>query len=231
MRAAAGLSVAILLAGFSAATAAADGAGAARQAAHRFLVAHARGLGNDVRVDVDAPDPRLHLAPCRQALIAGLAPGVRPLGNTTVTVHCPGPSPWSVNLPARVQVYGEVLVTTRALARGTTLAGDDLAPRRQDLAAAAPGALTDPAQALGRKLRYPLGPGAVLNAGVLEATPVVRRGQSVTIVSGTGGIEVRARGEALGDGGPGQSVRVRNHQTGRVLNGTIEAPGLVRVAL
>lgn len=230
MRAAAGLSVAILLAGFSAATAA-DGAGAARQAAHQFLVTHARGLGNDVRVEVDAPDPRLRLAPCRQALIAGLTPGVRPLGNTTVTVHCPGTSPWSVNLPARVQVYGEVLVTTRALARGTTLAGDDLARRRQDLAAAAPGALTDPAQALGRKLRYPLGPGAVLNAGVLEATPVVRRGQSVTIVSGTGGIEVRARGEALGDGGPGQSVRVRNHQTGRVLSGTIEAPGLVRVAL
>ena len=231
MHAAAGLALVMLLAGFSTAASAADGASAVRQAAHRFLAQHARSFGNDARVAVDPPDPRLRIALCPQPLIAGLAPGVRPLGHTTVTVRCPCANPWSVNLPAEVQVYGDVLVTTRALARGATLSGEDFARRRQDLTTAAPGALTDPALALGQKLRYPLGPGAVLNAGMLDVTPVIRRGQTVTIVSGAGGIEVRAQGEALADGNHGQTVRVRNHQTRRVMSGTVEAPGLVRVAL
>lgn len=229
MRPAAGLAVVMLLAGIS--PAAADGAGAAHAAAQRFLLAHARDFGTDARVSVEAPDPRLRIAACPQPLAAALAPGARAIGRTTVAVHCPGPNPWSVNLPAQVQVFGNVLVTTRALARGATLGGEDFMPRRQDLTTSAPGVLTDPTLALGQKLRYPLGPGAVLNAGMLEIVPLVRRGQTVTLVSGGGGIEVRAQGEALGDASHGQSVQVRNRQTRRVLSGTVEAPGLVRVAL
>lgn len=228
---AAGLTLFVLLAAAGTTVPAADGANAAREAAHQFLIKHARGFGSDARVAVEAPDPRLRLAPCARPLIAELAPGVRPIGHTTVAVRCPDTNPWSVNLPAQVQVYGDVLVTTRALARATILTGEDFVRRRQDLTTAAPGALTDPALALGQKLRYPLGPGAVLNAGMLEITPVVRRGQSVTIVSGNGGIEVRAQGEALADGSQGQTIRVRNHQTRRILSGTVEAPGTVRVAL
>lgn len=227
MRAAAGLAFAALLASFGAGASAADVTGTARE----FLLQHASAFGSDVRVAVETPDPRLRLAPCSRPLVAGLAPGMRPVGHTAVTVRCPGSAPWSVNLPAQVQVYGDVLVTTRALARGTALAEDDVARRRQDLTTSSPGALTDPTRALGRKLRYPLGPGAILHAGMLETTPVVRRGQVVTIVSGAGGVEVRAQGEALADGGPGESVRVRNHQTQRVVSGTVEAPGQVRVAL
>ena len=227
MRPVAGLAL-LLLAGLSPPGAAADGASAVRQAAQQFLARHAGSYGSDTRVSIGSPDPRLRIAACPLPLVAELAAGIRPIGHTTVVVRCPGPTPWSVSLPAQVQVFGNVLVTTRALTRGATLRADDFVRRRQDLTTAAPGAVTDPALALGQKLRYPLGPGAVLNTGMLEVTPVVRRGQSVTIVSGAGGIEVRAQGEALGDGSHGQTVRVRNHQTRRVLNGTVEAPGLVR---
>lgn len=220
----------VLLTGAPALAAAGAGS-AAHAAAQAFLERHARAFGGEARVTVEQPDARLRLAPCRQPLAAELAPGARAVGPTTVVVRCPGPEPWAVNLPARVEILGEVLITTRALARGVTLEPGDFERRRQDLARVAPGALTDPGQAAGQKLRYPLGPGAVLNAGMLEVAPVVRRGQTVTIVSGRGGLEVRARGEALGDGGRGQTVQVRNHQTRRVLSGTIEAPGLVRVEL
>lgn len=226
----AGTAFALLLANLPA-YAGDDLAAALRQTAHDFLMQQARSYGDDIRVEVEPPDPRLTLAPCPGMPVAELAPGARAFGRTTVMLRCPGPQPWSVPLTARVQVLAEVLVATRPLARGVPLTPDDFLRRRQDLATATSGALTDPAQALGRRLRYPVAPGAVLTAGLLESAPLVRRGQTVTLVSGSGGFEVRATGEALADGGHGQTIRVRNRETRRVLEGAVEANGRVRVSM
>lgn len=226
----AGTALALLLASLPAH---ADGEIAAtlRQTAQEYLMQQARSYGDDVRVEVEPPDPRLSLARCASALRAELTPGARAFGRTTVMLRCPGPQPWSVPLAARVQVLAEVLVATRPLARGVPLTPDDFLRRRQDLATATSGALTDPAQALGRRLRYPVAAGTVFTTGLLESAPLVRRGQTVTLVSGSDGFEVRATGEALADGGQGQTIRVRNRETRRVLEGAVEANGRVRLPM
>ncbi|MCK7583285.1 MAG: flagella basal body P-ring formation protein FlgA [Chromatiales bacterium] len=63
----------------------------------------------------------------------------------------------------------------------------------------------------------------MLNAsGMLEVTPVVARGQTVTIVLRRRRYRGARLGEALADGSHGQTVRVRNHRTQRVLSGTVK---------
>lgn len=202
-----------------------------RQAAHTYLVAQAHLWSGDAQIEVSEPDPRLRLARCDQPLQAEFAPGARPMGNTTVWVRCPGHSPWSVYLPAQVRIFAQVLVAAHPLARGVALTESDFTTSRQDLAAASGSPLTVTSQALGKHLRYPLAAGTILSASMLESPPLVRRGQPVTIVSGGGGVEIRAAGEALADGGNGDTIRVRNLQTKRVLEATVQATGLVRVPM
>ena len=202
-----------------------------QKTAHEFILTHARTYSGEPRIDVSIPDSRLRLARCDQPLIAELPPGSRPVGSTTVGVRCPGSSPWSIYVPVRVQIFANILVAARPLARGVPLTESDVTVSRQDLAAVAGSALTDPAQAIGKRLRYPVATGAALNAGLLDLPPLVKRGQTVTIVSTGQGLEVRATGEALADGTNGETIRVRNSLTKKIIQATVLEAGLVRVPM
>jgi flagella basal body P-ring formation protein FlgA len=204
---------------------------AIEKTAREFMLKQARAYGGEPQVEIGAPDPRLRLVHCNLPLIAELPPGSRPVGSTTVGVRCPGSTPWSIYVSARVQIFANILVAARPLARGVPLTENDLTLSRQDLAAVPGSALTDIAQALGKRLRYPVATGAALNAGLLDLPPLVKRGQNVTIVSTGQGLEVRATGEALNDGASGETVRVRNLLTKKIIQGTVQDNGLVRVSM
>jgi flagella basal body P-ring formation protein FlgA len=79
--------------------------------------------------------------------------------------------------------------------------------------------------------RRALPQGAVLRAAMLEAAPLVRRGQQVTIQAEITGLSVKSAGEALADGSQGELVRVRNLLTNKVITAIVMAPGEVRVPL
>jgi len=202
-----------------------------QKTAHEFILTHARSYSGEPRIEVSAPDPRLRLARCDQPLIAELPPGSRPVGATTVGVRCPGSSSWSIYVPVRVQIFANILVAARPLARGVPLTETDVTVSRQDLAAVAGNALTDPTQAIGKRLRYPVATGAALNASLLDLPPLVKRGQAVTIISAGQGLEVRATGEALADGTTGETIRVRNLLTKKIIQGTVLEAGLVKVSM
>jgi flagella basal body P-ring formation protein FlgA len=200
-------------------------------AARAALQREAQALGGEAQLDLVFDSTRLP-ARCAQPLQAGLASGARPVGNTTVQVRCTANgNPWALNIPARVQVFAEVMVASRPLTRGVPLASDDIARKRVDLASLGAGVLTDSRQVVGKKLRYPVAAGTVLSNGVFESQPLVRRGQTVVVISGSPGFEVRATGEALADGQNGDRIQVRNRQSRRVLEGQVEASGVVRVPL
>lgn len=211
--------------------AASQSAASIQKAAHEFILTQARAYAGEPRIEVSAPDPRLRLARCDLPLVAELPPGSRPVGATTVGVRCPGSTPWSIYVPVRVQIFANILVAARSLARGVPLAPTDVTVSHQDLAAVAGNALTDSSQAIGKRLRYPVAAGAALNAGLLDLPPLVKRGQAVTIVSAAQGLEVRAAGEALADGTSGETIRVRNLLTRKIIQGTVLEAGLVKVSM
>jgi flagella basal body P-ring formation protein FlgA len=182
-------------------------------------------------VEAGALDTRLQLPACPAALATALAPGSRELGPVTVSVRCPGPKPWTVYVPVRVQQFIEVLVAARPLARGEEIRAQDVSLVRQEVSMVSGGYLTDPAELAGKRLKRPLAPGALLSPQALESPPVVRRGQSVTILARNNGFEVRMAGEALNDAAPGEPVRVRNLHTKKVVEGTVLRTGTVQVAL
>lgn len=202
-----------------------------RQSARNFVLNMAKPGGQKVETEAGTLDPRLRLSPCTSKLEAFLPAGAKLSGNTTVGVRCQSSKPWTVYIPVRIRIYGQVVVTSRPVAKGATLQEADIRLETRDMAALTVTPLTDRNQALGKLTRRPLETGTVIAANELQAVRLVRRGEKVTILASSGGLEVRANGEALVDGVKGDQIRVRNTLTNIVIQATVTGPGVVQTPL
>lgn len=168
-------------------------------------------------------DPALRMPRCAQDLQA------RRSGAATVEVACP--EGWRLFVPLRVRRHQTVLVLSRSVAAGEAITADTFTAQQRDAARIAGAAIADPAEAIGRSARRTLVAGTVLTAGDLVTPRLVRRGDTIALVSHEGGIEVRMAGRALADAGVRERVSVENLSSRRVVQGTVNEAGDVRVGL
>ncbi|RZA14874.1 MAG: flagellar basal body P-ring formation protein FlgA [Lysobacteraceae bacterium] len=202
--------------------------GALRQAVTQFLTVQAGGLPGQISVTVGAIDPRLNLAACAVPE-AFLPNGAKAWGKTSVGVRCTAPSPWTVYIPAMVQVQGEYLAAAVPLAQGQTIGPNDVAKVRGDLTALPPGIVTDASQAVGYTVARTVALGAPLRQDALRSQQAVAQGQMVRLVSAGPGFKVTTDGRALANGSDGQTIQVRA-PNGQVVSGVARLGGLVEVA-
>lgn len=182
-------------------------------------------------IEVTNVDSRLRLTPCEEGLRTFFAPGSRTGSRRTVGVSCNAPKPWTIYVAVRIVYYGEVLVAARSLARGAILQEADLTLEERNLETGPSGYLTDPYQAIGMRTTRPLRLGMPISRAVLEEMQVVERGQRVWLVAESRRLRVRMAGTALEQGAPGDRIRVRNSESERIIQGIVDADGVVRVAL
>ncbi|MBB3225618.1 flagella basal body P-ring formation protein FlgA [Luteibacter sp. Sphag1AF] len=172
-------------------------------------------------------DSRLALADCPSRPVFSV-PGGRALGaRTTVAAQCPGS--WTVRIPVRIQMFTQVLVTTRPLARGDGVGANDVHAEERDVASLAYGYVAALDQIDGRSLARPLRAGTVLTPGMLAGRQAVRIGDTVSMVANVEGVVVHAQGVAMGAGDTGTRLRVRNSASGKVLDAVVSGEGVVSV--
>jgi flagella basal body P-ring formation protein FlgA len=199
---------------------------AIREAARQQVASQFNRPGTDITIGT--LDPRLRLSNCSQPLKTFFPQGKR--GNKlTVGVRCEAPKRWTIYVTAEIHQTVEALVAKEYLRRGRVLGSEDLEPKRFDANQLKFGYFTDIHEVLGKTLKRHLNRGAVLTPSNIAVTKVIRRGERVSIIAETGGISVRASGEALEDGGLGDIIRVRNLNSRKVIEARIEAPGRVKV--
>lgn len=167
-------------------------------------------------------DPALRMPRCASGLEA------RQTAAATVEVACP--DGWRLFVPVRSRRSQDVLVLARGVAAGETITLDTLSIEQRDAGRVAGAAVADPAEAVGRVARRTLVAGSVLAAGDLVAPRLVRRGDTIALVSRNGGVEVRMVGRALADAGERERVSVENLSSRRVVQGVVDASGDVIVA-
>lgn len=182
-------------------------------------------------VRVNRLDPRLRLPLCDQPLTTTLESPAQPLGRVTTRVRCDGSAPWTVFVPAEVRLYRPVVVLTRPLKRMSVVKAADLSLVERDIGQLGQNFLTDPTQAIGKKLTRQLGSDQILLSTHLQVAEVIRRGDQVVISARGATVNVRMPGEALTDGAPGQQINVRNLRSQRVVRARVIGPGQVEVAL
>ena len=198
---------------------------AIREAALAYAQAQTHALPGKVSITVDDIDTRTALPACA-ALDAFLPAGSQLMGKTTIGVRCNEKPGWSIFLQANIKVSVDMLVANRPLAQNSVLSMNDFSMQNGELGQ--PGILTDPAQAIGKTLKFGIGAGQVLRQDMLRAPFVVIQGNTTEIRIASAGFSVRSSGQALNNGSAGQIVQVRM-SSGQVLSGTAGADGIVEV--
>ena len=199
-----------------------------KAAATAYLAARI-GTGGSTAVKPGFLDPRLRLPACS----APLEPFQNGSGDvkrtTTVGVRCQGERPWKVYVPVTVVTTANVVVAAEHLPKGTLLTADRLRLERRDVTRNRSGYYTSIEAASGQRVVRPVLAGRLVSPGMLAAENVIRRGQSVTLIVSSGGIEIHMAGKALIDGAIGQRIKVENTSSGRVVEGVVRSREHVEV--
>jgi flagella basal body P-ring formation protein FlgA len=181
-------------------------------------------------LEVASLDPRLRLPPCADVPAGRLAPGARSAAQLTIEVRCLSPA-WREYVSVRVRTQETVVVAARPLSRLQPVALEDLELVPRELASLPAGYFRKPEDVIGRLAERNIGAGEVLDPRIVRSPPLIKRGQSVTLIVHSGGLSVRAIGVALADGGLNERVRVRNPASARQLEGFVRSGEVVEVAL
>lgn len=186
-------------------------------------------LAGQSRVTVTARgvDERVRLPACSIPLRAR-AQGPLRNGRGTVTVACEGEAPWKLFVPVDAIHQVEVVVASRSLDRGLRLSREDVTLTLRPSSILPTAYLTRLEDAVGLSVRRTVPAGAVLVPGTLDRPQLVQRGSPVTLLAGRPGVIVKSEGIALENAARDQRVRVKT-RAGRVVEGTVDAQGRVRV--
>jgi flagellar basal body P-ring formation protein FlgA len=176
-------------------------------------------------------DPRLRLDACGAPLETFSQNNAATGARMTVGVRCSSVTPWTLYVPVAIEVEVPVLVLRRALARRARVGLSDVEPQVRRLPGSAASFISDMNALQGHRLKRALPVGTALTVEMLTPDLLVRRGQQVTLIAANGPVEIRARGQALTDGGADDRVRVQNVTSLKVVEGVVESESVVRVDL
>lgn len=181
--------------------------------------------------------PELELAPEERLRLAAALPGHSPLAGRVrveVALNVNDERRGSVPVFFDVQIQQEVAVAKRRIEAGEVLNAESLhADSRAVSSQAAYPTFQD--CLAGQRAKRPLAPGQVIARADLEAVPtsgaapLVRPRDAVRIVARVGGLRISTSGEALQEGRAGQTIRVRNTSSNRVIQGRVVERGVVEV--
>lgn len=204
---------------------------AIREAVSDFLEKESSSLGETIEVSVGHLDSRLRLPRCDSPLQASWPAAARKQGNVTVAVSCDAPTSWSLYVQAKVQLFDNIVVSSRSMSRGEVLSERDVVLARQDLSSLNSGYYTRSDEVIGMVLKRSLRAGLVLTPTLLKPQRLIKRGDKVTILAVTGAVQVRMEGQALMDGAKGEVIRVRNLSSKLEIEAEVASPGVVQVRM
>jgi flagella basal body P-ring formation protein FlgA len=151
--------------------------------------------------------------PPRPRILVALAAGLALLGSA-----CAAFADETVTIPNRVIYPGETIEPTAL--KEVTLRQGKRAPEAVAMAAS---------DIEGKVARRTLLPGRYIPLSSVRDAYVVEQGAPVQVVFAAGALTISATAVTLQPGSPGDLVKVRNIDSGKVLSGTVMADGSVRV--
>lgn len=189
---------------------------------------HASNIEARYNVSINRLDPRLRMAACDQPLTPSLESPQQPVGRVTLRIRCEGSSPWSIFVPAQVNLYRNVAVASRPIQRNNLIQPRDIILAERDVGSLNQGYILDLENIIGNQATRAIQVDQVISPNHLRAPAAVKRGEQVFIVSGSNTVRVRIPGEALSDGAIGDQIRVRNIQSQRIIHARVIGPGEVQ---
>ena len=198
-------------------------------AAEEYLKKESAKHNGEISIEITPLDHRLRLNQCSDTLETFSPPGANQIGKTTVGIRCYLPHPWTVYISGNIHNFQSVVVTAKDLNRGTVINATDVKLDSRDTSILLRGHFISPDEIIGRTLRRSIHRGKVITPSSLISKKLIKRGQSITILSGNENIQVRMKGKALRNGNTGDLIPVQNLTSKKQLEARVIAEGIVKI--
>jgi flagella basal body P-ring formation protein FlgA len=136
-----------------------------------------------------------------------------------------------LTIAARAQAWQQQVVVMQPVSVRQLIRDEDIVERRALVDSLSSDPLLTRPQVVGQQAARELKPGTVLTTRLVEAMPLVKSGQLVTVVASEGAVRVRTVARALDNGAYGQAIRVKNEATRDIVRVTVTGPQQAMVSV
>ena len=193
------------------------------------FIAQQRVPLNNVQIRLTSLNKQLQLPSCGKPLQVTKAAGSRLVGHTSLSVSCAAPRHWKIHVAAHVDGDVNVLIARHPLPRGTLIQNTDLEFILKKYSQLNRGYYGSANLLKNMEAKRNIKAGQVLTPNLVKAQKLVLRGQHITIIAKSGSLNLRTKGKALMDGRQGQTIKVSNLNTKKLIYARVISPGMVEI--
>lgn len=135
----------------------------------------------------------------------------------------------NVRFSAYVMVLAPVAVSLRSIGRHEVVDASKIKMEKRDITYLPHNTIMNMQEIAGKRAKGRILPGVVLQQGLFEKEPLVRKGEMITIYVETDSFRITAPGEALEDGCEGDMVRVCNTTSKNKVFGYVRSSKTIEV--
>lgn len=198
----------------------------AHERIQQFLVSRGWPTGQS-NIQVRLPAAETQLPPCQRPVNMDLtSQPQQPWGRHHYRLHCAQPV-WELSARVDIQLWLPVQTARHHMAKEHTVTLSDLQPVEMDVSRLRRAFTPLASDLVGRLTQRTIRQGHIMQASQLANPPVINKGDTVLIRASQPGFAVSMRGEALASGGIGDSIRVKNISSGRLIQAVVVETGVV----
>lgn len=183
----------------------------------------------NVFVTLTSLNKQLQLPSCGERLHVTQAPGAKLIGHTSLSVSCAAPQQWKIRVAAHVDGKVSALIARHPLPRGTVIKSTDLEFVQRKYSQLRHGYYGSSKLLKNMEAKRNIKAGQVITPNTVKAKKLVLRGQHITIIAKSGSLNLRAKGKALMDGQQGQTIKVSNLSSKKLLYARVVSAGTVEI--
>ena len=127
--------------------------------------------------------------------------------------------------------YRDVVVMTRTVRRGSQLTPQMVELAERDVTSLRHGYFAEFEELADLQVKRPIGAGDIVSHSHVKPIPLVHRGDEVVLTIISRHMQLATFGLAMQDGGAGERIRVKNVDSGKIVQGCVEADGSVQLGL
>lgn len=147
-----------------------------------------------------------------------------------VDVYVNGRRVQKMSVPAHIEVWSDVIVAAKPLARRQPIDHDDIKIQRMNLARTPKNVILRKDQVIGNRTTSAIAMNAILCTDDIEMPPVVRRGDVIQLVAESPSLRVTTKGVAKDKGAVGERIRVLNLRSKKIIYAQIVDQSTARVS-
>ncbi|BBB25140.1 flagellar basal body P-ring formation chaperone FlgA [Amphritea japonica] len=199
------------------------------QRAHQHLIKQYQTNNPFARTAIKVkPLPKaLDLRRCDTPIAFIHAPGSS--SRISVKAVCTHPA-WTIFISATIEQWQQIVVSSRALSKGTILGDSDIYLREFDVKRLSSPYFSNPAELFGREMKRAIASNQIISPSQVEKKLLIRKGDLVYIEAQNGSMSVRMTGTAQQNGSLGEQISVTNTRSGKKVRGYVKGRGIISVS-